>query len=114
MRNYGYFAENRAKAAPDGTQIDKVRDPVLARYTNMKYRSFDLDYPDVDRAKVFLADLAAFEKSGTMPQFLILRLGNDHTSGTTPGKIAPLSASADNDQAVGMLVEACFEEPLLE
>ncbi len=105
MRNYGYFAENRAKAAPDGTQIEKVRDPVLARYTNMKYRSFDLDYPDVDRAKVFLDDLAEFERTGTMPQFLILRLGNDHTSGTTPGKIAPLSASADNDQAVGMLVQ---------
>jgi hypothetical protein len=33
-------------------------------------------------------------------------MGNDHTSGTTPGKIAPLSAAADNDQGVGMLVEA--------
>ncbi|MGA2712855.1 MAG: bifunctional YncE family protein/alkaline phosphatase family protein [Bryobacteraceae bacterium] len=106
MRNYGYFAENRNTPAPDGTQISSVRDPVLSRVTNMKFRSFDLDYPDIDRAKVFLGDLAEFEKSGAMPQFLILRLGNDHTSGTTPGKIAPLSASADNDQAVGMLVEA--------
>jgi hypothetical protein len=33
-------------------------------------------------------------------------MGNDRTSGTTPGKIAPLSANADNDQGVGMLVEA--------
>ena len=41
-----------------------------------------------------------------MPQLLIVRMGNDHTSGTTPGKIAPLSAAADNDQGVGMLVEA--------
>jgi hypothetical protein len=37
---------------------------------------------------------------------LIVRMGNDHTSGTTPGKIAPLSAAADNDQGVGLLVEA--------
>ena len=106
MRNYGYFAENRNAPAPDGTQIASVRDPVLSRVTNMKYRSFDLDYPDIDRAKVFIEDLAEFEKAGAMPQFLILRLGNDHTSGTTPGKIAPLSASADNDQAVGMMAEA--------
>ena len=106
MRNYGYFAENRNAPAPDGTQISSVRDPVLSRFTNMKYRSFDLDYPDIDRAKVFIEDLAEFEKAGAMPQFLILRLGNDHTSGTTPGKIAPLSASADNDQGVGMMTEA--------
>ncbi len=32
-------------------------------------------------------------------------MGNDHTSGTTPGKIAPLSAFADNDYALGMIVE---------
>ena len=35
-----------------------------------------------------------------------MRLGNDHTSGTTAGKIAPLSAVADNDYALGMIVEA--------
>src|ERR1017187_9700425 len=58
------------------------------------------------RAKVFIEDLAEFEKSGAMPQFLILRLGKDQPFGTTPGKIAPLSAAADNDQGVGMLVEA--------
>jgi DNA-binding beta-propeller fold protein YncE len=106
MRNYGYFADNRPAAAADGTQIARVHDPVLASVTNMKYRSFDLDYPDVNRARVFLDDLQQFEKSGAMPQLLILRLGGDHTSGTTPGKIAPLSAAADNDQGVGMLVEA--------
>ena len=34
-----------------------------------------------------------------------MRLGNDHTSGTAAGKIAPLSAAADNDYALGMIVE---------
>jgi hypothetical protein len=41
-----------------------------------------------------------------MPQLLFVRMGNDHTSGLAPGKIAPLSAAADNDFGVGMLVEA--------
>ena len=106
MRNYGYFADNLPKADADGTQLAGVHDPVLARVTDPKYRGWDLDYPDVDRAKAFVEDLGEFEKTGTMPQLLIMRMGNDHTSGTTAGKIAPLSAAADNDQGVGMVVEA--------
>ena len=50
------------------------------------YRGFDLDYPDVQRAKVFLSELAEYEKTGTMPRLIVMRLGNDHTSGTA-GKI---------------------------
>ena len=106
MRNYGYWVENLPKAAADGTQIEKVLDPVLIPVTNMKFRSFDLDYPDVERARVFLADLAEFEKSGEMPQLMLMRLGNDHTFGTRPGKPTPFALVADNDYAVGMIVEA--------
>ncbi len=106
MRNYGYMAQNRAKAAEDGTQIALVRDPVLNRVTNRKYRDFDLDYPDVERVKVFLSDLAEFEKSGSMPQLMFMRLGNDHTSGTQGGKLSPFAMVADNDYALGTLVEA--------
>jgi len=106
MRNYGYWVENKKEAGPDGIQIAAVRDPVLAKVTNMKYRSFDTDYPDVKRAQVFLDDLAQFEKTNQMPALMFMRLPNDHTSATTPGKIAPLSAFADNDYALGMIVEA--------
>jgi DNA-binding beta-propeller fold protein YncE len=109
LRNYGYFVNNRPLSAvkTDGIQIDSVRDPVLNRVTNPRYRGFDLDYPDVERAKVFIEDLAEFEKPGQlMPKLMFLRLGNDHTSGTAPGKIAPLAAFADNDYALGLIVEA--------
>ena len=106
LRNYGYMCQNRAKAAPDGTQIELVRDPALKGVTNLRYRDFDLDYTDVDRVKVFLEDLAEFEKSGEMPQLITMRLPNDHTSGTTRGKVTPISMNADNDYALGMLVEA--------
>jgi YVTN family beta-propeller protein len=105
MRNYGYFVNNRKPPAADGAQIESVRDPVLRKVTNPNYRGFDLDYPDVERAKVFLRDLAEFESTGQMPRLILMRLGNDHTSGTTPGKIAPLSSVADNDYALGMIVE---------
>jgi len=106
VRNYGYMANNSKTPGADGTQVDSVRDPLLRNVTNMKYRNFDLDYPDVQRAQVFLDDLKQFESANKMPQFIIMRLGNDHTSGTTAGKIAPLSSFADNDYALGMIVEA--------
>jgi YVTN family beta-propeller protein len=106
MRNYGYMAQNLPQAASDGTQIAMVRDPVLRPVTNLHYRDFDLEYPDVERVKVFLADLAEFEKSGAMPRLIFMRLGNDHTNGTAAGKLNPISMNADNDFALGTLVEA--------
>jgi DNA-binding beta-propeller fold protein YncE len=106
LRNYGYMVNNKPGAPLGADQITGVRDPVLAKSTNWKYRGFDLDHPDVERAKVFLADLAEFEKTGAMPRLIFMRLGNDHTSGTAAGKIAPLSAAADNDYAMGLLIEA--------
>ncbi|MCX6599267.1 MAG: bifunctional YncE family protein/alkaline phosphatase family protein [Acidobacteria bacterium] len=108
VRNYGWWTENLpgAAKATGEVQIGKVRDPALAPHTNMKFRSFDLDYLDVERAKVFLADLRQFEETGKMPNLIFFRIGNDHTSGTSKGKYSPLAAMADNDLALGMLVEA--------
>jgi hypothetical protein len=105
LRNFGFMVENKPKAAPGGEQVEAIRDPVLAKLTNRAYRGIDLDYPDVERAKVFLAELAGYEQSGTMPRLIVMRLGNDGASETTPGKIAPRSAVADNDYALGMIVE---------
>jgi hypothetical protein len=60
---------------------------------------------DVDRAKAYLADLAEFEKTGNMPRLMVMRLPNDHTSGLSAGRLSPLAQAADNDLAVGMIVE---------
>jgi YVTN family beta-propeller protein len=107
MRNYGYFVENtKNPASPDGIQVQSVRDPQLKPVTDMRYRGFDLDYTDVDRAKEFIRELSAYEQTGKYPALSFVRLGNDHTSGLAAGKIAPLSAAADNDLAVGMMIEA--------
>jgi YVTN family beta-propeller protein len=104
MRNYGEWTVEQK--LPSGDSDVKVNDPILEKVSDKDYPPYNLDYPDVERAEVFLSELKAFESSGKMPQLLIVRMGNDHTSGTTPGKIAPLSAVADNDQGVGMLADA--------
>lgn len=104
VRNYGWWCENLPKA--DGPrQIQSVRDPQLAAHTVMNFRAFDLDYLDTERAKVFLAELKQFEASGKFPNFVTLRIGNDHTSGLAANKLSPLSQMADNDHALGMVVE---------
>ncbi len=83
-----------------------MRDPILAKVTNKFYRGFDLAYPDVERAKTFLAELKEYEQKNAMPRLMVMRLGNDHTYGVEPGKPTPLALAADNDYALGMIVEA--------
>ena len=106
IRNYGYFANLKKDPGVDGVQVESVRDPVLAPVTSVQYRPFDLEYPDVERAKVFIKELEQFESSNQMPRLMVMRLGNDHTFGAAAGKLSPLSMVADNDYALGMIVEA--------
>jgi hypothetical protein len=47
-----------------------------------------------------------------MPQLTLLRLSSDHTSGTTEGKLTPTAQVADNDVALGMVVEAVSKSPV--
>ena len=107
VRNYGFMVDNRTPAPASGEQVARVWEPSLRDFTNREFRGFDLDYPDAERAKVFVRDLAGMEQTGEMPRLMVMRLGNDHTSGTAPGRVAPRSAMADNDWALGMIVEAC-------
>jgi YVTN family beta-propeller protein len=109
LRNFGVFVRNVPNRAPgSGVEIASVDDPVLSHpnTTNLQFRGFDPDFPDAERAKVFLADLAEFEKSRVMPRLILMRLANDATSGRMPGKIAGASAVADNDYALGVVVDA--------
>jgi DNA-binding beta-propeller fold protein YncE len=70
------------------------------------FRSYDLDYPDNKRADRFIEELKRFEKEGKMPQCIVLRLPNDHTYGTRVGKPTPTAMVAENDLALGRVVEA--------
>ena len=107
LRNYGYHATNRPLAeVNDNNHLALVRDPALAPHTHNAYRAFDLDYLDVDRAKVFISDLGRMEGDKRFPHFTLLRLGNDHTSGASAGKRTPVAQVADNDAALGMIIEA--------
>jgi hypothetical protein len=66
----------------------------------------DSGIPDVVRVKGFLQEFNAFDKSGNPPQLCILLLYNDHTAGTSPGFPTPRAQVADNDLALGKVVDA--------
>lgn len=105
VRDYGEWTTNlKSPAGP--RQIDKVLDPPVAPFVDMNYRGFDLDYPDVERAHEFIREWKQFEAKGNAPNLLVVRMGNDHTEGTRPGHLTPFALVADNDYAVGLVVDA--------
>jgi hypothetical protein len=78
----------------------------LDKYSHPNYPGFPLITPDVYRAKIFIDELTAFEKQGEYPNLVYLFLPADHTNGTRPNSPTPRAMVADNDLALGMVVEA--------
>jgi len=67
---------------------------------------WDLDIPDAFRAGHFIGELKQFEERGDFPNLAIICLPNDHTSGTKAGCPTPAAQVADNDLALGQIIEA--------
>ncbi len=85
--------------------------PELEGHFDPQYPDFNLSFPDQLRVEEFLTHLRVWtadrEKGkDTMPEFVMLRLANDHTAGTRVGMPRPEASVADNDLAVGRAVEA--------
>ena len=121
FRDYGEFVD--AVIEPkDATFSDIYRDylngskkikiraktnlPQIEPYLCPTYIGFPNKVSDAYRADEFIKELHQFEKEGNFPNFIIMLLPNDHTSGTRPGMPTPQAAVADNDLALGRIVEA--------
>jgi len=101
-RSYGEFVLNGR--TPQTPCTAKVKS--LEGHFDEWFRSFDMTYPDRQRADRFISELKRFEAEGEMPRLQIMRLPSDHTHGTTPNVITPKAHVADNDLSMGMVVEA--------
>jgi hypothetical protein len=71
-----------------------------------RYPAAESRVPDQYRADIFLKEFAEFEKNGNLPNLNLLLLYDDHTEGTSPGFPTPRAQVADNDLALGRIVEA--------
>jgi YVTN family beta-propeller protein len=76
-----------------------------------QYPAYSTNIPDVVRARIFLADVKRWTASGSMPNLVIALLPSNHTNGTTPNSHTPSAMAADNDLALGQIVEALSQTP---
>ncbi len=98
-RNYGFFIGALPALVP-------ATMPGLAGHTDLDYSGWDLRYPDQSRVDEWLKDFSGFESSGQMPTVQLVYLPRDHTMNTASGQPAPTAMVADNDLALGRLVDA--------
>lgn len=78
----------------------------LAPYLCPTFIGFPETVPDVYRANEFIKELHEFERNDNLPNFMIMLLPNDHTAGTQENYPTPRAMVADNDLALGRIVEA--------
>jgi YVTN family beta-propeller protein len=90
---------------PLGSYQPKTDIPSLAKITQPNFPNFDLNIPDQYRADLFQPTFAKYEKNGNLPALNMMWLMNDHTEGTAPGAITPAAHVADNDLALGRIVD---------
>ena len=100
--SYGEFCNT----TPRGPILSEAALPILRDHFDPYYRPWDLNYLDVKRAERFIAELHRLEAAGDMPHLQVVRLGGDHTEGTKAGARTPTAMVADNDLALGQIVEA--------
>jgi YVTN family beta-propeller protein len=79
--------------------------PSLARVMNPDYPTFNMDIPDQYRVDIWQQEFAKYERQGTLPQLNIMWLNTDHTNGTSGRDPYPTAMAADNDLAVGRVVD---------
>lgn len=121
FRNYGEFVD--AVIEPADATFSEIYQDYLEGGSKIKIRAkanleqlepyicptfigFPNKVTDVYRADEFIKELEGFEKNNNFPNFIIMLLPSDHTSGTRPGLPTPRAAVADNDLALGRVVEA--------
>jgi len=103
FRNYGEFMDNGYPTLP-----------VLKEPKNYckRYPGWDLGIQDIFRESVFEKDFDSLVRAGALPQLCTIYLPNDHTSGLYKGAYSPISQVADNDLALGLLVEHISHSPI--
>jgi YVTN family beta-propeller protein len=140
FRNYGMFLtfdsdsddKRETRFAADNYPAKRV----LIESTEPDFRRYDMAYADSEawvkhglqaapkqlaafgtkkdpaRMTAWLRDYDRLLQTGKMPKLMLVRLGRDHTSGTSAGTYSPRAMVADNDYAVGQLVEKVSNGPL--
>jgi hypothetical protein len=109
---YRSYGENAARASTGTTMQAAPGADGLVGHVSKDY-GLGLNVRDTDKVAVFLADLKEFEANydssdpeKQLPNYTVMSMPEDHTRGTTPGAFTPQAMVANNDYAIGQLVDA--------
>ena len=127
VRNYGFFEDLGRYNSGDAAQIPPVRDPAasgtvvaypsdpdLAPVTDPYFRGFDNAFPDIYREREWEREFNQYVAKGNLPNLELVRLMHDHMGNFTQaidGIDTPETQVADNDYAVGRLIETVANSP---
>jgi YVTN family beta-propeller protein len=103
-RSYGEYGKRVSTG--DGSTKMEGRVPGLVGHMSPEFGIGTNVVRDTDRIEVFLKEFRQYEKNGDLPRFIVMSLGEDHTTGTSPNTFTPQACVASNDLALGRLVEA--------
>ena len=141
LRNFGMFTDSLSapRTTPEEGTTDERTTPMkkaLAGVTSEEFRVYDTSYADSEawlkhglapapkqkvvygkkgdksRISAWRREYTELVAANKMPKLMLVRLGRDHTAGTAAGQSSPRAMVADNDYAVGQLVEAVSHGPL--
>lgn len=139
FRNYGFFVSEIGPDEKDakGRSLASPNAPLrkaLVRNTDVDFLQYDLSYADSSawveyncpapkqktsfgskgarsRYEEWRMEFDEYVRKGNLPRFIMIRLPRDHTHGTAVGHSSPRAMVADNDYAVGQIVEAISNSP---
>jgi hypothetical protein len=124
VRNYGFLVNNIGAITkngapvsdPFGSGIIQVAplDQALAPLTDVYFRGYDQNYPDLWRFNEWKREFDQFVANGNLPNLSLFRISHDHMGsfGSALGGInTPELQQADCDLAVGKLMEAVSHSP---
>jgi len=122
VRNYGFLVNNIGRigtvAAPiaDPFAAGEIQvaplDPALAPFTDVYFRGYDQNYPDLWRYNEWKREFDQFVDNGKLPNLSLVRISHDHMGnfGSALGGLStPEAQQADCDLALGRIVQAVAE-----
>lgn len=98
---YAKYAAGKQPDWKNGTTIARIRPIIHPTYPDCD----NINFTDQQRADIFIQEWKGFEQAGNIPNLMVLSLPNDHSAGTSPDFPTPNAMVADNDLAVGRIVD---------
>src|SRR5258705_2032602 len=101
----GLWVVNFGEMTTDEADTIRTNIAGLKGITANRYPGVIMSIPDTVRANLFADSVASWDRQGRFPALVILYLPRDHTVGRRADEPTPRAMVADNDLAMGRVVE---------